>query len=381
MFEAPRIWPAGSRDGQLAGVDRSCHGWGACARAVNRQEEPNEMAAAGSARTETEGASVEKKVAALVVEPTGVEKHRFDVGLEDLQTFLAVAELGSFSRAAKHLNLSQPSVSNRVRRLEEKLLVRLLERTTRRVELTQQGGRLYVQSSEALRGLRGLLQEFNSEASSRGRQVKVAATFMIATAGLPPVLRLFHDANPAITVLLHDLSPAEAAEQVADGRCDLGVMAQIEPRPGLSFEPLVSDPCVVVTPLGHPLLRHAAAPFAEVIEYPLLSPAWNVGMRGAIAAEADKRGLTLRLSPEAQGVSNALTLIAMATAGFGVCIHPRSFIPSELRPTIGVVPLADCEIVRTFGIVTAVGRALSRPARLFCASLRSFNAGARVDPA
>ena len=191
--------------------------------------------------------------------------HRYDVGLEDLQTFLAVAELGSFSQAASRLNLSQPSISNRVRRLEEKLLVRLLQRTTRRVELTPQGRRLYVQASETLRSLRALFQEFGSEASTRERQVKVAATLTVATIGLPPLLRRFHDAHPAMSLALQDCTPAEAVDQVVDGTCDVAVLAMIEPRPGVSFEPLVADPCVVVTSLGNRLLRHKAAPFAEVL--------------------------------------------------------------------------------------------------------------------
>ncbi len=296
--------------------------------------------------------------------------HRYDVGLEDLQTFLAVAELGSFSQAASRLNLSQPSISNRVRRLEEKLLVRLLQRTTRRVELTPQGRRLYVQASETLRSLRGLFQEFSGEASTRERQVKVAATLTVATIGLPPVLRRFHDAHPAISLSLHDCTPAEAMDRVIDGTCDLAVLAMLEPRAGVRFETLVADPCVVVTSLSNKLLRHKAAPFAEVLEHALLSPSGHLGLRRAIEAEAEKRRLPLKFSPEAESVGNAMTLIAMAAAGFGVCIHPRSFIPAELRPTIGIVPFADCEIVRTFGILTSDSRPLSPAARNFCGFLR-----------
>ncbi len=302
-----------------------------------------------------------------------IERHRFDIGLEDLQTFLAVAELGSFSRAAGLLNLSQPSISNRVRRLEEKLQVRLLDRTTRRVELTQQGQRLYGQAFETLRGLDSLLQEFNGDALSRDRQVRVAATLMVATVGLPPTLRRFHDAYPSITVQLHDLMPGDALDHVADGRCDLAVMSLVEERNGLSFEPLISSECVVVAALGHKLLRHAAAPLAEVLDYPLLSPDAHVGIRRALMAEAERRSLTVRISPEARAVSNVITLLAMAAAGLGVCIHPRSFVPAELEPTIGVVRFADWEIIRTFGIVTASDRPIPASARKFRDFLRASN--------
>ena len=301
--------------------------------------------------------------------PVAGEIHRYDVGLEDLQTFLAVAELGSFSQAASQLNLSQPSISNRIRRLEEKLLTQLLLRTTRRVELTPQGRRLYLQASETLRSLRTLFQEFGSEASLRDRQVRIAATLTVATIGLPPILRRFRDAHPAISLALRDCTPSEAMDYVTDGTCDLAVLAMKEPRSGLSFEPLVADPCVVVAALRNPLLRHAAVPFAEVLEHALLSPSGHVGLRRAVVAEAEKRGLSVRFSAEAEGVSNAMTLIAMAAADFGVCIHPRSFVPAELQPTVGVVPFSDCEIVRTFGILTCDSRPLSLAARNFCGFL------------
>ena len=316
---------------------------------------------------------------ALPTSGSGVERYRFDVGLEDLQTFVAVAELGSFSRAAERMNLSQPSISNRVRRLEEKLLVRLLNRTTRKVELTTEGRRLYLQSAETLKRLRDLLREFTGEAAVRERQVHVAATLMVATVGLPPLLRRFHEANPQISVTLSDLTPPQALARVADGRCDLAVMSVREPREGVQFEPLFEDPCVAVTSRDHPLLEHDAIPLAALLAEPLLSPEGHVDLRRAIEAEADRLGLEVRLAPEARGVSNAFTLLAMAAAGLGVCIHPRAFIPAELEPTLGIRPIADAQIVRTFGLVTPAERALSPAARRFRDFVRA-SVGSGPDP-
>lgn len=312
--------------------------------------------------------------------PAVIKRHRFDVGIEELQTFLAVAELGSFSRAAEHLSLSQPSISNRVKRLEGKLSVRLLDRTTRRAELTVAGQLLYREATETLLGLRKLLQDFNKEALSRDRQVKVAATPTFATISLPPILALFHKAHPSITILLQDLSPADALDHVADGRCDLAVVAMAEPRPNVSFEPLLSDTCAVITSRRHPLLRNASATLADVLKYPLLSSDRQTSLRNAIIAEARERDLAVTLSPEARGVSSAMALLAMAAAGLGVCFYPRSFVPAELEPTVGMVPLADCQIVRRFGIVTADHRPLSASARKFCDFLRTSIAQLKDRP-
>jgi DNA-binding transcriptional LysR family regulator len=298
------------------------------------------------------------------------ERYRFDVSLEDLQTFLAVAELGSFSRAAEQLHLSQPSISNRIRRLEEKLLTRLLDRTTRRVELSPQGQRLYLQSSGTLETLRVLLREFTGEAAIRAREIHVAATMMVASLGLPHLIRSFHKKHPGLRVAVHDLSPQEGINELKAGDCDLAVMARSEHTVGLHFEPLFDDKCVAITQRGHRLLRYGAAPLAEILSEPLLILKGQRELCNAIYAAADLQGLEVRLAPEAQGVRNAFTLLAMAAAGLGVCIHPRCFIPAELEPTIGFVPLADASIVRAFGLVTVEERALSPAARQFSDFMR-----------
>lgn len=299
-----------------------------------------------------------------------MDKERFDISLEDLQTFLAVADLGSFSRAADRLALSQPSISNRVKRLEEKLNVRLLERTTRKVELTQHGRRLHERASITIRALRDLLQEFHAETGMRRRQVEVAATMMIASVALAPILGSFAEAHADISVRLRDRIPDAAVAEVLDGECDMAVMVLERPNPALAFEPLLADRCVAVTPLGHPLLQKGSATFAEVLGYSLLSPDGHVALRRAIEEAATVRGLDITLSAPARGVTNVMTLLAMAAAGLGVCIHPSTLIPAEFRPTIGLVEIEDCEILRTIGIVTATGRNLSGPAMRFREHLR-----------
>jgi DNA-binding transcriptional LysR family regulator len=294
-----------------------------------------------------------------------IERYRFDVSLEDLQTFLAVTDFGSFSRAAERLHLSQPSISNRIRRLEEKLHTHLFERSTRKVELTPQGRRLYLQSSDTLSQLRTLMREFRGEAAARAREVHVAATMMVASLGLPYLVRLFHDKHPNVRAIVYDLLAREVIAEVLSGDCDLGVMSLSENIAGIHFEPLFEDTCVVVTQRDHPLLRHEAAPLSEVLAEPLLNPPGLHDLYSAIFAEANRHGLVVQIAPEAQGVRNMFTLLAMAAAGLGVCIHPQSFIPMDLKPTVGVVPLRDAVITRAFGLVLPEGGELSPAAEQF----------------
>lgn len=299
-----------------------------------------------------------------------VDKQRFDISLEDLETFLLVADLGSFSDAARHLNLSQPSVSNRVRRLEEKLGTKLLDRTTRTVGLTRDGLRLHTQAASTLRSLRNLCQEFYAESSARTRQVDVAATMMVATVALPKIVRKFTEKHSDIVVRVQDRFPETALQALKSGECDMAVMVIEKEVAGISFEKLTADECVVITRRDHPLLRQPEAKLRQVLSYPLLSPDGHRALRRAVMAEAEKAGIEVQLAPEARRVSNVMTLLAMAAAGLGVCIHPSSLIPPELRPTIGVIKLSDCKIVRSFGIATLTERRLGAAATAFRDFLR-----------
>jgi DNA-binding transcriptional LysR family regulator len=294
-----------------------------------------------------------------------VDKQRFDISLEDLQTFLLVADLGGFSDAARQLNLSQPSVSNRVRRLEEKLGTKLLDRTTRKVELTAAGSRLHTQAGSTLHALRNLCQEFLLESSARNRQVDVAATMMVATVALPAIVRKFAEKRSEIVVRVQDQFPDSALQAVRSGTCDMAVMVIEKETEGIDYEMLTADECVVITQRNHPLLRRSEATLREVLSYPLLSPDNHLALRRAVIAEAKKADVEVRLAPEARRISNVMIMLAMAAAGLGVCIHPSSLIPPEMRPTIGVIKLSDCTIARSFGIATATGRKLGPAAAAF----------------
>ena len=297
-------------------------------------------------------------------------KQRFDISLEDLQTFIAVADLGSFSRAANRLALSQPSVSNRVRRLEEKLGVRLLDRNTRSVALTAAGRRLHERASSTLSGLVSLLREFNEEATGARSQVDVSTTMMIATVFLPTIIAGFADNYPNIKVRIKDRLPDAARKAVIEGRSDLAIMTG-DSDIALAFDPLISDHCVVVTALRHPLLALEQVTLADVLAYPVLSPTNYATLRDPLEAAAAARGLTVSLAAEASDVTSTMTLIAMATAGLGVAIQPSTMIPPEFRQTIGIVEISDCRLERTFGVVTARGRSMSPAAGKFCTYLRA----------
>ncbi|MCW5834735.1 MAG: LysR family transcriptional regulator, partial [Labilithrix sp.] len=137
----------------------------------------------------------------------------------DLRAFMAIVEHGSFARAAAHLRVSPSALSQTMRGLEERLGVRLLNRTTRSVATSEAGARLLERLAPAMSELDGALGEVTR---SRGR---VAGTLRLnvprlAIGLLGPLLGRFHDAHPDVVV---DVTIEDALSDIVKGRYDAGV--------------------------------------------------------------------------------------------------------------------------------------------------------------
>jgi len=290
--------------------------------------------------------------------------------LEELETFLTVAELGSFSRAAESLGLSQPSVTSRVQRLEAQVGISLISRTTRRIVLTDAGERLQTTGDATLRDLRILLETFRKESEVRKRRVTIAAPPMLSAVVLPPIITRYVQSHRQAEVKLHDLPAASALAELADGTADMAIMVLDGHHPEFKFESLTQEECAVVTPLRHPLLAKKEVLFEDIVRYPLLIPDFYRALREVFAAEFTKRGLRFEPLAQMNDVSNISTVIGMVAAGMGITFVPRTLISRDQRGTVGIVPIKGFRLVRHYGIVTKRDKPMSTAARSFARFVR-----------
>lgn len=296
---------------------------------------------------------------------------RISIGPEELETFLAVADLGSFSKAAEHLSLAQPSISNRVQRLERAVRSRLFERTTRAVALTPAGERLRARVEPIMRSLHAVLDEFCTEAEARGQAVVVATTPMLAALLLPPIINRFSKAHPAIRVELQDQITARLASDIRSERVDFAVLARQLPGEGVAFEKVATDRFMVVGPQGHPALSSGVVSVEGLTRHPFLLLAAYRAKVGTLSAEISARGLTL--SP-VRTVTNVSTLLGLVSAGLGLTVLPSLIlhiggIIDDTRFDVG--SLEGAVLTRDYGIASLSGHDWSSAARAFAAALRS----------
>jgi len=314
---------------------------------------------------------------------------RIALGPAELETFLAIAELGSFSRAAERLSLSQPSISNRILRLEKLLGTRLFERTTRAVVLTPAGLRLQARVAPVIDELRSALEEFQREADHRRLTVTVAASPIVAAALVPPILQRFRQTYPDVKVVLRDDVPFERLSaliaEIKSGAVDIAVTALAAPHPEVEFEPLFQDECIVVGPRPA-LLGRAEITIEEFAREPFVTLSAYGPEVSALAAGLEERGISFRPSYQ---VANVTTCLGLVESGMGLGLLPRFALRSNDAFESGrllTARLVGASIVRRIGMLhlrqgdlAPSARALSRAFRAEAARDGGF--GVRHDEA
>ncbi|WP_347556234.1 LysR family transcriptional regulator [Robbsia sp. KACC 23696] len=299
---------------------------------------------------------------------------RFD--LVELETFLVVVELGSFSAAAKRLHISQPSVTSRVQRLESALRVRLLIRTTRHVEPTPAGKRLGARAEIALRDLRGLLQEFQNDADAARLRVTIAATPMISAVMLPALIHSFCQRYPDVQIQLRDVQYEEVVAKIEANEADFAVVAFDNESSKLSFQPLTEEDMLVVAPSTHPFAHAGNITLQQLAQMPLMLLERYSLLRDTLSAALTAHGLSLRPMHQA---SNLSTLLGMVDAGLGATFLPRSMAQRYARDTRATLRVTDIRLQRRFGILRSRDAVLSAAALCFLEHLQTNFGAAMID--
>jgi DNA-binding transcriptional LysR family regulator len=291
-----------------------------------------------------------------------------DYSLRELESFLAVAEELSFTRGARRLRLAQPALSRHVRTLEDRLGVRLFDRTNRAVALTGPGRQFYADIHEPL--LR--LQEASAAAkrAARGEAARLEVGFISSLLGpeLADVFRRFRAANPRVQLRLQDRIPAEQLRAIGEGRLDggfVGLAARPHP-PGITFVPWRKERLSLFVPCDHRWAGQARIALRSVAGEPMVAIAAEAAPAFASKVQAlcQSGGFRPRIVQEA---ARAQAVLAMVAAGSGVAILPAS-MQRLTNDAVSGLALATREALVTYVFAHRTGPA-SRELGEFIATL------------
>lgn len=285
-----------------------------------------------------------------------------NVSLRQLRAFVAVADELHFTRAAEKLNLSQSSVSALIQELEGNLGIKLFDRHTRLMQITQAGVELLPMVKKAVADIDSVIDS-SAELRSLGRgRVSIAASSIQAALMLPRFIREFCVGHPGVKVELHDVAEDEVPRMVSAGEVDFGIGTIPEGQPDLSAHRLSSDAFVIVMPPSHPLARRRELTWEDVAKLPVIGPHRGNPIRDCLDAALATRGISLSRVHE---VFLPLTMVGMVDAGLGIAV--MSTAVTRLTSALGLVTVMpqDPVISRDISLLMHADRSLSPPAQSF----------------
>lgn len=246
-------------------------------------------------------------------------------GLDQVQSFLIVAEELNFRRSAERLALDQSALTRRIQKLEHALGFRLLDRTTRDVRLTQAGQSFYRENAHLLTRYAETVDTARRIAEGKAGLLRVAYMAFAATELMPRTVAGFRATNPHIDVSLQYIRTQGQKLALANGEVDLGFLIGPFDHPDFDSLLMSSELLYAVMPLRHPLLRKSALLPQDLRDQDIILGdlrEW-AEFRWRLDDLFHAEGIALNVRLEA---SNTLALIGLVAAGLGVTIYPESLI-------------------------------------------------------
>lgn len=281
-------------------------------------------------------------------------------GLADLRAFITAAELRSFAAAAKALHLSLPAFSRRISNLEARLGVRLFDRTTRSMELTQLGRRFLREVTTLVRDLDRSVLDLRDAAELEVGDVTIGCVFSAVHHFMPPVIDAYRERHPNVLVRIIEQGADGVFASVKDGEADFGINYIGMQEADLTFTPLLNEPYMLACRTDHPLGGRRAVRWDELAAWDQVRVSHASRNRVFIDNALAAMPALPRPVCEVQHVS---TLIGLVEAGLGVAIVPQLTVPRRPAAVVGI-PL-EPPVTRTIGLIQRAGRTLSPAADAF----------------
>ena len=281
---------------------------------------------------------------------------------DQLETFLEVARLSSFSRAAEKRFRTQPAISAQIRALEEEIGARILDRSGGKVSITAAGKLFQKYAEETLDARKSVLTAIaETERVPRG-EIIVGANEGTCLHILPEVFAQFKKQYPDVAVNIKSADYAKILDSVIDNSVDFGVVSMPVTDPRLTVVLIHRDELVIIVPPQHPLAKMKSATIADAARFPLVVP--KAGhTRDALEDLFYENKLKPRYAME---LDSSELLKRFVAADVGVGFIARSNVQEDVRANVLVaIPMSDAQVRRDLALVFRKDKALSRAALAF----------------
>jgi len=289
--------------------------------------------------------------------------------LDQLRLFVDLVREQSFTRVAARNFITQPAVSLSMQRLEEELGVRLLERTTRKVLVTEEGRVVYDYAREILEKLQELRTALQERQDQVQGTVRLSTIHSIGLYELPAPLKEYIRRYPNVQLHIEYKLSEQVYQSVQEGDADLGLVAYPEERGQVVTLPFLEDELVVICSRESPLAGRDSVRLSELNGHPFVAFEPEIPTRRAVDALLTEHHVRVQLRMQCDNIE---ILKKMVEVGLGVSFVPLLSVQEEVRTgAVSVLRVADVRVRRPVAILYRKGKSLTRAQQAFLDLLTS----------
>ena len=284
--------------------------------------------------------------------------------INNLKTFVSVAETRSFSLASENLFLTQPAISKRIAALESELATALFDRIGRQITLTEAGRALLPRARKILDELEDSRRAIRNLSGNVSGKLSLGTSHHIGLHRLPPVLSDYNQKYPAVALDLHFLASEVVCQQVIHGDIELGIVTLPRvPEEPLRYKKIWDDPMDIMISASSPFAKRTDLSLESLLAQPAILPEPGTYTRDIIEEAFEKNNKPLST---AMSTNSLETVRMMVSIGLGWSVLPRTMINRSLK----VLRFPRLQFKRELGIIWHTGRTLSNAANTFMTCIK-----------
>jgi len=273
--------------------------------------------------------------------------------LRDINSFIEVANHKSFTKAAAHSYLTQPSLSKAIKKLEEELHVELFDRSTRHLRLTDAGQIVYQQGQKALAALSELDVLLEELMDVMAGTIKIGIPPLIGTLFFPDIARRFNQKYPKVSLELTELGAKLLGQLVEDGQVDLGIIVMPANEKKFNIHPFIQDEFVLYLHEDHPLAHKQSISLSELRDERFILFSKDFTLHDYVIQACEEHGFTPTISYQS---SQWDLIVGLVSSKLGITLLPRLIYDKQTNSNVKIIPLEEnSTLLWKLGIITKKG--------------------------
>ena len=282
--------------------------------------------------------------------------------MQQLRGFFYTVRLGSLTKAAEKLSVTQSAVTQQLKNLELDLGVSLFDRFGPRKELTPDGQLLFDLIAPVVQEFEGLKNTYQDIKGQEHGSMTLAATTVMIMNFLPFIIKRFTRQYPHIRFIILERRWAEIIELAQLGEIDMGIAPIVNMPTNLHHFPLEPIGRVLITSLGHPLAQKSLVTLEDIAQYPMIAYEAGTVARGEVDRVFQRAQLEIEVVLEA---TNAETIKRYVEMGIGISVIPKIALMPEQNSRLVAIPVHDQFEETHYGVILRKGKHLTRWAKHF----------------